>query len=121
MDHAQRELWAGVKKLEGERWQVHCEKIDAALQAALEPTPPPRREVRDPEPVETPAERRARWLALFDEEEKLEKRGALQRLSDRERVDRSNMAKAIAKARSERDEQKRTGIWTSQMVKDGKR
>jgi hypothetical protein len=31
------------------------------------------------------------------------------------------MAKAIAKARSERDEQKRTGIWTSQMVKDGKR
>ncbi len=69
---------------------------------------------------ETPAERRARWLAMFDEEKKREKRGALQRLADREGVDRSNMGKDIAKARLARDTQRRSGSWTSQLVQDGK-
>jgi len=55
-----------------------------------------------PAPVakETPAERRARWLDMFEAEEKLVKRGALQRLAKREGVDRSNMGKDIAKARA---------------------
>lgn len=74
-----------------------------------------------PAEVETPQERHARWLALFEEEEKREKRGALQRLADREGVDRSNMSKAIRGARIKRDEQRRAGGWGSQLVQDGKR
>lgn len=84
----------------------------------------PQQETVTPEPMqeatETPAERRTRWLAMFEEEEKRGKRGALQRLADKEGVDRSNMSKAIDKARAERGEQKRAGLW-SQLVKDGKR
>ncbi len=76
-----------------------------------------------PAPVakETPAERRARWLDMFEVEEKREKRGALQRLANSEGVDRSNMGKDIAKARAERDTQRRAGGWASQLVQDGKR
>ena len=76
-----------------------------------------------PAPVanETPAERRARWLDMFEAEEKLVKRGALQRLAKREGVDRSNMGKDIAKARAERADQKRAGVWASQLVQGGKR
>ena len=70
---------------------------------------------------ETPHERRARWLAMFEAEEKRVKRGALQRLADSEGVDRSNMGKDIAKARAERDTQRRAGGWASQLVQDGKR
>ena len=70
---------------------------------------------------ETPAERGARWLAMFEEEARRAKRGALQRLAEREGVDRSNMGKDIAKARGERDTQRRAGAWTSQLVQDGKR
>lgn len=69
---------------------------------------------------ETPAERRARWLCMVEEEEKHGKRGALQRVADREGVDRSNMGKDIAKAREARDTQRRSGAWTSQLVQDGK-
>lgn len=74
-----------------------------------------------PAAKETPAERRARWLDMFEAEEKLVKRGALQRLATREGVDRSNMGKDIAKARAERADQKRAGGWASQLVQDGKR
>lgn len=88
-----------------------------ALQLA--PTP------GEPAPVlpakETPSDRRARWLAMFEEEERREKRGALQRLADREGVDRSNMSKDIAKARRAREAQKQAGWLASQLVKDGKR
>lgn len=70
---------------------------------------------------ETPHERRARWLAMFEAEEKRVKRGALQRLADSEGVDRSNMGKDIAKAREERDTKRRAGGWGSQLVQDGKR
>lgn len=72
-------------------------------------------------PVETPEQRRARWLAMFEAEEKRMKRGALQRLANSEGVDRSNMGKDIAKAREERDTQRRAGMWTVQRVQDGKR
>ena len=83
----------------------------------------PEPQAATPAPVakETPAERRARWLDMFEAEEKLVKRGALQRLAKREGVDRSNMAKDIAKARAERADQKRAGVWASQLVQDGKR
>lgn len=74
-----------------------------------------------PEVKETAHERRARWLDMFEAEEKREKRGALQRLADSEGVDRSNMGKDIAKAREERDAERRAGGWTAQLVQDGKR
>lgn len=76
-----------------------------------------------PAPVvaETPQERRARWLAMFEEEEARAPRGALQRLADREGVDRSNMRKDIDKARAARDTERRAGGWASQLVQDGKR
>lgn len=72
------------------------------------------------EQKETPKERRARWLVMFEEEERRGERGALQRLADKEGVDRSNMKKAINKATEERNGQKRDGLW-GQLVKDGKR
>ena len=83
----------------------------------------PEPQAATPAPVakETPAERRARWLDMFEAEEKLGKHGALQRLAKREGVDRSNMGKDIAKARAERADQKRAGVWASQLVQDGKR
>lgn len=75
-----------------------------------------------PATTETPKERRARWLDMFEAEEKREKRGALQRLADSEGVDRSNMSKDIQKARELRDKQKRAGApFGSQLVRDGKR
>ena len=74
-----------------------------------------------PEVKEAPHERRARWLDMFEAEEKREKRGALQRVADSEGVDRSNMSKDIAKARAARNERNRAGMWTAQLVQDGKR
>lgn len=87
------------------------------------PDAPAEPQAEPPAPVakETPAERRARWLDMFEAEEKREKRGALQRLANSEGVDRSNMGKDIAKARAERDTQRRAGGWASQLVQDGKR
>lgn len=85
------------------------------------PTAPDPATAPEPAKKETPEERRARWLEMFEAEKKRQPRGALQRLADREGVDRSNMAKDIGKARGARDEQKRAGMWTSQLVQDGKR
>jgi hypothetical protein len=70
---------------------------------------------------ETTEQRRARWLAMLEAEEKREKRGALQRVANSEGVDRSNMRKDIDKALAARDKQKRAGAWNSQLVQDGKR
>lgn len=86
-----------------------------------EPAPAPDTATPAPVAVETPHERRARWLDMFEAEEKRGKRGALQRLADSEGADRSNMSKAIAKARKERDTERRAGGWTAQLVQDGKR
>jgi hypothetical protein len=71
--------------------------------------------------AETTAQRRIRWLNLFDEEKKRGERGALQRVADRERVDRSNMKKDIDKARAFLEEQRRGGLLVGQMVQAGKR
>ena len=70
---------------------------------------------------EAPAARRARWLEMLEAEERVKKRGALTRLANSEGVDRSNMGKDIAKARAERQTQRRDGGWGSQLVQDGKR
>lgn len=72
-------------------------------------------------PVETIAQRRARYLELFEAEEKRGKHGALARLAKREGVDRSNMGKDIEKARTARAELKRAGAFNSQLVQAGKR
>ena len=70
---------------------------------------------------ETPAERRARRLAMFESEKKREPRGALQRLANREGVDRSNLGKEIKKAKAEQREQTQSGLWPLHRVVDGKR
>lgn len=87
---------------------------ESSVQANMPPHTAPAAE-------ETPRERRARWLAMFENEEEREKWGALQRVADSEGKDRANMSKAIKKAREERDEQKRAVAWTSQLVQVGKR
>ena len=90
--------------------------IDASTQTSPQAVP-----VVQVPTSETPVQRRARWLALFEKEEIRGKRGALQRVADSEGVDRANMKKDIDKARAARDEQTRAGTWTSQLVQDGKR
>jgi len=98
--------------------------VRALADAFCDEVPPPAQpQAAAPAPVvaETPQERRARWLAMFEEEEARAPRGALQRLADREGVDRSNMKKDIDRARAARDERRRAGGWASQLVKDGKR
>ena len=98
-----------------------AQQSHVVAQSPATPAPAP----AEPAPVlpakETPSERRVRWLAMFEEEEQRARRGALQRLADREGVDRSNMSKAIAKAREERDTQRRAGTWAAQLVQNGKR
>ena len=98
-----------------------AQQSHVAAQSPATPAPAP----AEPAPVlpakEKPAERRARWLAMFEEEEQRASRGPLQRLADREGVDRSNMGKAITKARKEREAQKQAGTWAAQLVQNGKR
>ena len=113
---------AALKELHTERARLLA-VLDGQEQPEQEPSPAPT--PAEPTPVlpakETPSERRVRWLAMFEEEEQRARRGALQRLADREGVDRSNMSKAIAKAREERDTQRRAGTWAAQLVQNGKR
>lgn len=97
------------------------ELIDAPEPQDETPAPVVDSASRAPIVKESAAERRARWLGMFEAEEKRGTRGALQRLADAEGVDRSNMGKGIAKARDERDNQRRAGKWTSQLVQNGKR
>jgi hypothetical protein len=73
----------------------------------------PAQNTATPAPVvaETVEQRRSRRLAMFEAEEKRVKRGALQRVADSEKVDRSNMRKDIDKALAARDELKRAGFF----------
>ena len=100
-----------------------AERIRVMRGDYTESYPAPQTATPSPAPVakEKPEQRRARWLDSFEAEEKREKRGALQRVADREGVDRSNMSKDIKKARAARNEQNRASAWTSQLVQDGKR
>lgn len=77
-------------------------------------------------PVEPVEKRRARYLAWFTEEERINPRGALQRVVDREakqnsKADRSNIGKDITKARGTAKTQKQAGAIFGQLVRDGKR
>lgn len=75
-------------------------------------------------PIETPEERRARWLDMFEEKGGADKRGALAELSRELNVDRSNLKKDLNKAEEHREEKRREGAFgvaTSQLVRNGKR
>lgn len=76
---------------------------------------------QDEAPAETPERRRARLLAELEAESAMSERGALQRLAARYGVDRSNMGKAIKKARAEREANRRAGQFGAQLVRAGKR
>ena len=60
---------------------------------------------------ETVEQRRFRWLVMFEAEQGRGKRGALQRVANREGVDRSNMMKDINKAKAIHTKQKRAGFF----------
>ena len=107
-------------------------KPEAVPETTSEPPAPPVVSVGASEPqattlspvpvlAETVEQRRARYLAMFEAEEKRDRRGALQRVADSEGIDRSNMRKDINKALAARDKQKRAGFFVSQLVQDGKR
>ena len=121
--------WDGIKNDLADRHDQHTEHLLNEWQENLAPAPPPRRvephtapaQTAAPVVTETPKERRARQLAMFEIEEKREKRGALQRLANSEGLDHSNLSKDIKRAKAEREEEKRAGIWTSQLIRDGKR
>ena len=77
---------------------------------------------------ETVEQRCARFLAWFTEEQRINPRGALQRVTEREakqnpKADRSNISKDIKKARGTAKTQKQAGAMFGQLVqvKDGKR
>lgn len=79
----------------------------------------------DSRKVETIEHRRARYLEWHSEELRINKRGALQRVFERERLqnptaDRSAIGKDIAKARDMK-RQPTAGTMFGQLVKDGKR
>jgi len=98
---------------------VHC-LADAFTEAPATDTAKPA-----PETVE---QRCARFLAWFTEEQRINPRGALQRVTEREakqnpKADRSNISKDIKKARGTAKTQKQAGAMFGQLVqvKDGKR
>lgn len=73
---------------------------------------------------ETPEERRARWLAMYEKNGGASKRGALAALARELNVDRSNLRKELNRATKQREEKRRAGalgVASRQLVKDGKR
>lgn len=112
-----------LEVLRGELAELHRQSNAPFTQTAKSTLAPGHQAAPSDAPVvkEKVDERRARWLDMFEAEEKRESRGALQRVADSEGVDRSNMSKDIAKARAARDELNRSGMWDSQLVQDGKR
>ena len=81
----------------------------------------PAQETASPASVETIEQRRARYLELFEAEEKRGKRGALARLEKSLGVNHSNIRNDINKARAARDELRRAGAINAQLVQAGKR
>lgn len=75
-------------------------------------------------PIETPKERRARWLVMFEKMGGANTRGALAALSRELNVDRSNLKKDLNKAEEHREEKRREGalgVAANQLVLSGKR
>ncbi len=88
----------------------------------------PRKEAATLAKKETVEQRRARYLDWFSEEERISKRGALQRVFEREaklnpKADRANIGKDIKQAQVVAKSQKQSGAFFGQLVtvKDGKR
>jgi hypothetical protein len=84
--------------------------------------------IEDDAPVveETSKDRRARWLDMREDEESRVKRGALQRVYERElltnpKADRSYIGKEIKIAKKERKEVVQGGAMFEQLVRNGKR
>lgn len=80
----------------------------------------------DRQTVEPIEQRRARYLEWHTEESRIQKRGAVQRVFERERlqnprVDRSAIGKDIAKAREAMKTQPPPGTMFNQLVRDGRR
>lgn len=71
--------------------------------------------------VDTPKDRRLRYLTKFTEEEKRMKRGALQRTAEFFGIDQSNLSKEIKKIKEFLDAERKAGSISSQFIKDGKR
>ena len=115
------ELWTQTRQAVEEYAAFIPEREAATLLALIEAAPAPDTATPGLLVTETVEQRRARYLAIYEEEEKRNKRGAYQRAAERLGVDRSNMQKDIDKARATRDTQKKAGTWTSQLVQDGKR
>lgn len=88
--------------------------------------PAPAQDTATPAPLETVEQRRARYLAWHTEESRINQRGAVQRVFEREllrnpKADRSAIGKDIAKARGTIKTQTSVGAMYGQLVKDGKR
>lgn len=78
----------------------------------------------EPTNPQTPSERRAQRLSMFEEKGGQKKRGALAELARELNMDRSKLGKELKKAMEEKAEKNRAGVFsgiTGQMVKDGKR
>ncbi|MBK7005531.1 MAG: hypothetical protein IPH37_10655 [Burkholderiales bacterium] len=104
-------MFQHLKDKTKEAWKEHCANVDSALQDALSPPPPPRRESALPEVIiETPEQRRARWLEWYGDGN----RGAIKSVHERElllnqKADRSYIGKEIKKAKQEAAE--KNGWW----------
>lgn len=102
----------------------------AAIEAIGDTPAPPVADTAMPAPVvqptETISQRRARYLDLHIEAQRNEKRGALQRVYERElltnpKADRSAIGRDIKQAKKEKTAAKNGGVMYSQLVQDGKR
>lgn len=120
--------YSGAAEQDGNYTITHDEfvKLASLYGATVEIGAAPAKDTEAPAPKETVEQRRARYLAMFTEEERINKRGALQRVTEREKkqnpnADRSNIGKDIEKARGTAKAQKQANGWTSQLVHDGKK
>lgn len=101
-----------IERSEAERKRLALSYFDPEREGGFGIAPNP---VAVLEPIEAPAARRARLLSWREEEEAARgKRGALERVTVREKVcrpmaDRSNIGKDIKRALEERAEKKRSG------------
>jgi hypothetical protein len=119
----------------GSKWKECLEPADMVVSMAavkaIEAAAKPQQTATDtatPAPVveETSTDRRARWLDMREDEESRVKRGALQRVYERElltnpKADRSYIGKEIKIAKKERKEVVQGGAMFEQLVRNGKR